>query len=61
MAVLLFIASTIAIIVIRKKIKQNGGEYENLFEEGEENKVSEENSDSQEAETLEVEENVQAD
>lgn len=61
LAVLLFIASTIAIIVIRKKIKQNGGEYENLFEEGEENKVSEENSDSQEAETLEVEENVQAD
>ena len=52
LAILLCISSVIAIVVIRKKLKVNDGEYKNLFEEDTEQETQE---------VLEVEENVQAD
>lgn len=52
LAILLCISSIIAIVVIRKKLKVNDGEYKNLFEEDNEKETQE---------VLEVEENVQAD
>lgn len=52
LAILLCISSVIAIVVIRKKLKVNDGEYKNLFEEDNEEETQE---------VLEVEENVQAD